>query len=59
MNSKKPAAVEKADEMLKVIMSSQPHLLNLTVPDAATGKTIGDFIAALRDRLIEMHSQAR
>lgn len=47
-------ATARANELLKVIVASQPQLVSKTVPTAECGADVGAFITALRASLIEM-----
>ena len=50
-------AIDKADSMILDLLKTQPELLKPSTSGATGGKEIGDFIAALRDRLTGMYQQ--
>lgn len=56
--SKDEQAVLSADILLDALIRHQPALIEPDVLLADNGKDVGDFIAALRDRLIAMYEQA-
>jgi len=47
-------ATARANELLKVIVESQPQLISKTVPTADCGAEVGVFITSLRASLIAM-----
>lgn len=58
MNLPTKTATERADDLVKKIIESQTSLLEIKgAPTKSDGESLGDFIAALRDRLIDMYNQ--
>lgn len=55
--SKNTQAVTSADNLLDALIKSQPDLIKAVHPDADNGKSVGEFIAALRERLIAMYEK--
>lgn len=55
MNKEQEKARNAADSLLLDILKMQPEFMKPNVFNEETGKQIGDFIAALRDRLTEMY----
>ena len=55
MNQKEENAVIHADSLLLDIIKAQPSLLSAKEHNDVNGRKTGDFIAALRQRLIEMY----
>ncbi|MBT9491482.1 MAG: hypothetical protein IV107_03870 [Paucibacter sp.] len=48
-------AADKADYLLKELIQNQPQLFLPPVPTSNNGNHLGDAIAALRLKLIEMY----
>lgn len=55
MNDIDKKAATSADNLLAEILKTQPALLEIGEHSDITGRQAGDFIAALRQRLIEMY----
>lgn len=51
------AAVQSADYALEKIIKEQPNFLAAKTFTAEEGKDLGEFIAALRNRLIAMYTE--
>ena len=47
-----------ADSLISDLIAKQPELIKTDSLSADGGKLVGDFICALRDRLIEMYQKA-
>lgn len=56
MNEKdaSPARID-ADNMIRLLVTSQPELFKVGLANKETGNNLGEFISALRDRLTAMY----
>lgn len=55
--NKDTQAITSADNLLDVLIKSQPDLIRPVHPSPESGKDVGEFIAGLRQRLIAMYEQ--
>ena len=55
MTKEQEKARNAADSLLRNIMETQPDFMKPTDFNEKSGKEVGDFISALRDRLTEMY----
>lgn len=56
MQNAHPSAIADADILLKLLIESQPEMFKINGSlTEGTGRTAGEFIAALRAQLIKMY----
>lgn len=49
-------AARSADNLLELLIKHQPDLIKALGPSLENGEAVGDFIAGLRSRLIDMYN---
>lgn len=59
MNEQTSSATRKADELIELIIKSQPTLLSISSSTLSSkkGEDVGEFISGLRNQLIQMYNQ--